>query len=56
MYAGTAGYDTQENKINRIEKLNEKRHDYEVDTIYTQALFILAEKNAIGCSSLSWFR
>jgi len=37
MYAGTPDYDTQENKMNRFEKLNEKRQDYEIDPKYKQA-------------------
>jgi len=40
MYAGTPDYDTQEMKINRIEKLNEKRQDYEIDPKYKQALLM----------------
>jgi len=36
-YAGTPDNGTQGKKTNLIEKLNEKRHDYEIDTIYRQA-------------------
>jgi len=32
MYAGTPDYDIQENKINSNEKLNEIRHEVEIDT------------------------
>jgi len=37
MYAGTPSYNTQEKKINRINKLNEKRQAYEIDPKYKQA-------------------
>jgi hypothetical protein len=37
IYAGTPAYNTQTNKSNKIEKLNEKREDYEIDTRYRQA-------------------
>jgi len=36
MYVGTPSYNTQEKKINRIKKLNEKRQDYEIDPKYKQ--------------------
>ena len=37
IYAGTPAYNTQQNKIDKIDKLNESRQDYNIDTNFRES-------------------